>query len=536
MEQMKLTLRTLSPVVLSAPGDTTLLTSTRDAFSGTVLRGIIAAQYIEKRDLGTTAHEDADFRRLFFGGVRFVDAYPMTGDVAAFPLPASLQKEKSGGTIKDLFFDDPKTGFKSFRGMGVQKGDTLSAVSPRKTMTLHMSRNGENPDGERSDNAERLSGKSENGHIFSYEALCEGQTFAGALIGERQDLESLREILGETWRSRAGRSKFVEYGEVSCEMGEVEPLAQVSVTPEENTVWLRLHTPLLPLSGDASCARDTLSSAVAEEMNRRTDGQFVIGKIFANTEPVDNFVSVWRLRRPRQMALAAGSCFALEKTSGAWDERDNDALSALMHEGAGLRPEEGFGQLRLWEKRAWRSTDEKGTGEPSKQRTVKNKTVREMAKAILLAKRLADVRSWAADDAKSAKNALAKQPAHVFVRLDSMLMEAQATKQDNLLRAFRVRLEKELSGNPTAFSDHLKELRVKLPGGKTESLKDILQSNPTEPYEARWANKEEDLREVYEDLEANGNIAAENNNVFWEYWHWFFRYGRKMKNGEEMDA
>ena len=56
MEQMTITLRTKSPVVLSAPGNTNLLTSTRDVFAGSVLRGLVAAQYIPRRRPASLSH------------------------------------------------------------------------------------------------------------------------------------------------------------------------------------------------------------------------------------------------------------------------------------------------------------------------------------------------------------------------------------------------------------------------------------------------------------------------------------------------
>ena len=171
MEKMKITLRTVSPVVLTGPGNSALLTVTRDTFGGTVLRGLVAARYIERNGKGENAHEDTDFRRFFFGGVRFVDAYPEKEGVASIPLPASLQKDKASDAVLDLFDNDPQKGYKALRGLGVvTDGNRLSMVSVLKSMTLHMSRSGELPGesngengGNHAVNTERLSGKSEEG-------------------------------------------------------------------------------------------------------------------------------------------------------------------------------------------------------------------------------------------------------------------------------------------------------------------------------------------------------------------------------------
>lgn len=537
MEQMTITLRTKSPVVLSAPGNTNLLTSTRDVFAGSVLRGLVAARYIEKSGSDGPVHEDAAFRRLFFGGVRFVDAYPKTQAGVAFPLPASLQKSKDGRKIMDLFNEDAKKGFKAFRGLGVEIGDALAVVQTKKTMTLHISRCGED-DEDKGFNMERLSGKSEEGRIFTYEALCEEQEFEGLLVGEKEDLDELRRVIGNRWRGRAGRSKYVEYGEVDCTLGETDnALPAPAPVPEDGKARLYLQTPLLPLSGDASSAWRVLQEAVAEEMNsRRGTTAFQIGKkgkkIFANAEAADSFVGVWRLRRPRQIALSAGSCFALEKKGEAWDEADMAALRDLMYEGAGLRPEEGFGQLRIWKKQEWRPASEEDKKKIAAARQpveIQSASVREKAANILRAKRLADIREQAGKVAKDSSASLRSQPAHVFTRLDSLLSSSKTVGD------FQTRIKAATEDQSTAFSGHLKEIKITLDGGKKEKLHELLTNDPARPYKDRLKAAGGVMGEAYRAIGESGVLSAEDDVVFREYWHWFFRYARKesrMEAGE----
>lgn len=531
MEQMTITLRTKSPVVLSAPGNTNLLTSTRDVFAGSVLRGLVAARYIEKSENDGPAHEDAAFRRLFFGGVRFVDAYPKTQAGVAFPLPASLQKSKDGSELIDLFDKDAKKGFKAFRGLGVEIGDALAVVQTKKTMTLHMSRCGEDSEN-KGFNTERLSGKSEEGHIFTYEALCEEQEFEGLLVGEKEDLDALRRVIGNRWRGRAGRSKYVEYGEVDCTLGETDiALPAPPPVPEDGEVRLFLRTPLLPLSGDASSARRILQEAVAEEMNcRRGTKAFKIGKkIFANAEASDSFVGVWRLRRPRQIALSAGSCFTLEKDGAAWDEADMAALCDLMYEGAGLRPEEGFGQLRIWKKQEWRPASEEDKRKiAAAQQTVEiqSASVREKAANILRVKRLADIREWAGTVAKDSSASLRSHPAHVFTRLDGLLSSSKTAGE------FKTRIKAATEDQSTAFYGHLNKIKITLSGDKKESLYSLLTDDLTLPYKGRLKAAEDVMGEAYRTIGESGILSAEDDVVFREYWHWFFRYARKESRME----
>ena len=75
MQAMNIRIETKAPVVLSTHSHASVMTATNDFFSGSTLRGILAARFIEKRRLGAAAHEDADFMRLFYGELRFVDAH-----------------------------------------------------------------------------------------------------------------------------------------------------------------------------------------------------------------------------------------------------------------------------------------------------------------------------------------------------------------------------------------------------------------------------------------------------------------------------
>lgn len=528
MEKMKITLKTKSPIVLSGPGNATLLTVTRDVFSGTTLRGLIAARYIVKKGLGAAAHQDADFRRLFFGGVRFVDAYPEINGKVSFPLPASLQKKKDANEIRDLLCSSPEKGFKAFRGLAVKDGDNLARIFVKKSMTLHMSRNGEidtagAPNAQKiSDNIERLSGKSENGGIYTYESISEGQTFVGFLIGDTEDLSSLKETLGDCWNGRAGRSKYAEYGEIECVLDSPEPISHTAPAPTGIGVWLYLQTPFLPLEDNAASAKQTLTSAVANEMNRRRGGNsFSVGKIFANVEPADSFVAVWRLRRPRQTALSAGSCFVLEKTGNAWDEADMAALHALMHEGIGLRTEEGFGQLRFWEKKAWIPGGmSKNTALPQKQ--IANHEVKTLAANILCAKGFEQLRLYAAADVRASAVSISKQPVHFFRQLEEMFRAA----------GFKNAIATKLNEKKTAFYKHLEETRISLPGGKRSRLSELMKlENLSLPYKGaeRLEEFNNQMSELYQML-GSKPINAEEDKVIQEYWKWFFRHARKTKN------
>ena len=74
MKKIRVKIETLSPIVLATRTNTTVMTSSHDFFSGTLVRGMLAERYIEAKKLGSQAQEDEDFLGLFFDKLRFVAA------------------------------------------------------------------------------------------------------------------------------------------------------------------------------------------------------------------------------------------------------------------------------------------------------------------------------------------------------------------------------------------------------------------------------------------------------------------------------
>ena len=189
MEFLRVTIKTLSPVVLTAMNNATVMTDSRDYISGSVLRGVLASRYIRENNLGKTAHEDENFKKLFFGNLRFVDAYPVKKGKRSFVVPLSLQKGKIAEKndageefLLDVMQQSPKAGYKGMNGFAIATSNSIESVSVRKQIKLHMSRARE---------TERVSGHSLDGSIYNYESIEAGQRFEGHIIGEKEALELL---------------------------------------------------------------------------------------------------------------------------------------------------------------------------------------------------------------------------------------------------------------------------------------------------------------------------------------------------------
>ena len=548
MKKIRVKIETLSPIVLATRTNTTVMTSSHDFFSGTLVRGMLAERYIEAKNLGSQAQEDEDFLGLFFDKLRFVAAYPVRasdGKRASF-VPASVQRLKDGEAVRDLLADAPEAGYKTLRGFAVIEDGGIEKVDVAKNISLHMSRSNvkERQGKERgSSSLERLAGRSRDGAIYNYEAVEKGVRFEGEVFGEDAALESFMDALGTaSWTAQAGRARHAQYGACRVQLEPVEFVPE-SVEPDaDNRINLRLETPLL-------AADDLLSSAavalqqIVDRLNEGTAGEFslhaydpkrsaaqgdVENTVFADFVEVDNFVGIWGMKRPRAVALAAGSVFAVEKES-AWTENDKERLQRLLYDGVGARTEEGFGQLRLWHLQPLSLAKRM---QQKERRAVRSPEVRRRAKELLLCAAQRKMVVYAAEDVQKLTGG--KGVSHFFARLDSMWMRGRA----NMQGALREKIRSQKSNASTPFARNLEA--IKFNGRSLEEL--LMKANLTDmPYnkERRWKKElGEDLEAFLEDVGEPDFLTSDTakNALFYAYWHNLFRFARKAaagKGGEE---
>lgn len=528
MKQIPVKLRTLSPVVLSAMSNATVMTATHTYFSGSILRGILAKAYIEAKGLGENAQEDPVFLQFFFDQLRFTAALPVFRGKRAVFAPLSLQKNKTGNKLLDLLHDKGQAGFKGLKGFVTAAGDTLQPVSVRKTISLHMSRS----DQRNRDGKERLAGRSLSGGIYNYEAIDAGQEFAAFIYGEEKELQELRETIEgilqrKKWQCRVGRSKYTQYGLCQLKLGAVEPVPVEEMKVTDGTVCLRLDSPLL-LPENVLSARQGLQ-CVVEALNQKTDGDFSLvlepQKIFSKAESVENFVGAWGMKCPRMQALAAGTVFLLRKDNG-WTQGDKTALRQLLYEGVGSRRAEGFGQIRVWPERKWQLPEkEKGSCISAEGTVQLGADVRGRAQDILVQSFASQLQVKAAQDAREAGRTFPRNSTHFFARLEELLERNRAGID------FKNALLQELEGNEKPFEKKLQSIRFKGCTLKRYLLEAGTEDMPNvQPYqETLDENAKNELDGVIDQLQLDKGKLAEE--MFYTYWHWFFRYGRKAAAG-----
>ncbi|WP_026766973.1 hypothetical protein [Selenomonas ruminantium] len=545
MKKIDVKIKLLSPAVLSTLGSAHVMTETHKFISGSILRGLFAQRYIEMQELGRNADEHAGFRHIFFSGARFVDANPICKGERAITLPMSLQKEKEGiggnrvPKIQDLLNLNGKAaakGFKSFRGMASVVGNEIYKANVKTVINFHMSRSGAK---------ERLKGSSQDGGVYSYEAVCEGQSFIGTIIGEQEVLQKLVDGLnldGNGFMAYIGVSKYTQYGKCSVELSEIEDLNE-AVPKIENKVLLRLDTPYIPREKYRGNAEMELA-AVIDCLNHDTeDKPFSLGQVFAGNVDVDNFVGAWNMWRRRDCALASGSVFEV-KRKGVWTDRDLKTLNALMFKGIGKRREEGFGQLRIW------SVDALAMGSNIQEKDTEiqanmviPEAVKNQIKSIINGRIFNQLQIYAYEDAAEARIEMGTGMAHFFARLEQMLEEARKNKTSvQKAMSAAIKENKEHQDDKihardkahTPFQEHLSKVFIR----KKASLGEYLECRAgIMPYLDRdlhhlikdvGAGSEEKVKSLLK--LADGSIAEDklaDNDYFYTYWHWFFRYGRK---------
>ena len=519
MHRIKISLRTLSPLVLSSASNSTVMTETHSTISGSIIRGVLASRFVQVKKLKDEAH-DKTFRELFFGGLRFLPANPALKGKRSFVLPLSLQSGKAGtpdgDKVKDLLDGtEPPRGYKSFRGFGVLDGGKIFSAQVKTNMFMHMSRSSE---------LERLAGRSVDGQIYNYEAIEGGQMFRGEVIGDERLLRQLLDGLnldGGNLMAYVGRSRFTQYGKCLLTFGEVEPL------PAQNfgkKIFLRLDTPLIPADDCFISAADVLAREVADKPGEK----FSVGKVFAAGVEVENFVVPWGMKRPRVAALAAGTVFELKADNLSKDEKKS--LVEKLFAGIGTRTEEGFGQLRLWTPSDKFTRGKLEDEEITRPKNFSAKTIA-LAKKILTLQLLEQTRIYAHEDADKLRPQLkGGNFTHFFARLEGLLTRVD---KNNLRGNIAAQLQADFgeSKGSKLFEEHLKTLRM----ANKQTFFDVLTTEKAPlPIDSRSMSEEIDLRKIkplFDELKISQDDLSKDA-IYLEYLTNYFRFARKLASSK----
>lgn len=316
---------TTAPVVLAQQLGEQNTVFTSKHITGNHLRGLLANVFIRNQGLvRANAHlEDVFYETFLSGKVHFSDLTYKSSR----PIPLHLH------TFKDDKSNDPVSVFsrpngitKPLSGRGNIENEVIYiyGYDPKTTFNFHNSRENRA--------AGRNTEHDNEGGIFYYESLNEGQTFTGEITGEASLLSQLVSAFEPTFKARLGRSKAAQYGEVQV---VVMPLEQdggatIQSYPPGQYV-LTLDSPLILLNENGLPSPD--KKALLDTLPHGID----ILNAAASITTIEQFNATWQSKSGKYAAYKEGSSFLLELKSEL-----SEPITRL-----GEWNEQGFGKVRF---------------------------------------------------------------------------------------------------------------------------------------------------------------------------------------------
>ena len=334
MKKLKYQILTLDPVIISSESGNQFMVPSKDYIPGINILGALAGKYIQqnpKADLNKV-RPDSEFRNWFVNGkVSYSNAYKtdkLSGnEYVTYPVPFSIQHLKNNeNVIFDLLYQTTPDQTKPFSGYGLIKENELIKTAVKKSTAPHHERN-------------YKTGAAEPHIFFNYESIDANQSFEGTISGDDKCIEEFYEKFSDIGQLRIGRSKSTEYGRVQFNLFEVtDTPTSDPILNDDSTISLTFlsNVILYNANGFSTCSMKDLT----EDLKSKIPGLIAIPKVFLKTEEVENYVSVWKLKKPSEVSFQAGSCLLLKVTNS-----DIDAMKKMQENGIGERKHEGFGRI-----------------------------------------------------------------------------------------------------------------------------------------------------------------------------------------------
>lgn len=228
------TIKTLSPIVIASPRGEQNTVYTKTYIPALTVKGLIVNQFIRLMDLGENAHQNDYFYKMFLKGeIIFTPAYPAKENRIFEPIPLCLQPEK--GSEPDVLYNlfDPTNESRNTKPMKkfwyftedkVDNGNCVYELyEPETIFYFHNSR-------------DRQKGHSVGEGIFYYEAIDSEQEFKGEIVGPRNYLLQLKELIG-SFEGFIGRSKTAQYGLVKFDFGEIKDIETQEDIDDEYIIY-----------------------------------------------------------------------------------------------------------------------------------------------------------------------------------------------------------------------------------------------------------------------------------------------------------
>ncbi len=362
-------LRLAAPVVLAEAGADSSSVETLPYLGGATVLGALAWRWLDRNAPGDDPAGHADFRRLFLdGSARFLNAYVAGSDRSRLlPCPLSLARRKGDGAEPHPAYDRAQPGFDAQR-----RREPDTQWTPLETPLFVRFKEPAPPDDEEedyehTDNTEprlygrapsrrprlhqarddREAGRSTEGALFSYVALDASEVLCGHILCEHAaDAATIKALL-EAGPLPLGRARNAGYGgwaeiealeEHAAEPWREAPIRRRSPHEPSDRLVVTLLSDYLGVNAqgqaDPAALEDEMRAALG--VDNQAQSRFLRGRSVAG------YVSHWRMRRPTQPAVAAGSLLVFNGT-----RPDPARVAELCWQGLGQRRAEGFGRVAV---------------------------------------------------------------------------------------------------------------------------------------------------------------------------------------------
>lgn len=315
---------------------------------GNAVLGALAGMYIQKKKLGSNAHENSDFRRIFLeDGVQFGYGFLKKADKVYLPCPKVIVEPKAEKAvwINKLTEDFQK---KNIRAKSINKqvliqSENIYTAVAEQEIHFHHARPADR--GIRHALNDRVKNSDVSmGQFFQYIALSKNQTFAGTWKGQARDIKELLECLEENnYRLMLGRSKTAEYGKCTFRIDKqpIHKRSESSVKGKNWMIWLL--TPLVyqnPKNGEYSTERNLFIEQLEDALGCKVEEK----KTACGYTILKGYNGRWRLPAVPCPAFSVGSVFHIST------EREISAYE-IENKCWGIMTGKGCGQVKaeLWE-------------------------------------------------------------------------------------------------------------------------------------------------------------------------------------------
>lgn len=302
-DEIKVVLKTNSPVVIALQYGEQNTVATDRIIQGNQLRGMLAWNYINTNGvnddfLDMFLSENIHFHNLSLDGSR-----PLPLNIHTFkgfqdkPYINVFEKEQlEDGNDRDLITS-------SIGGYALIQAGTLKEMKPRTSFFFHNTR--------KKDRIAGRSTKDDDGGIFYYEALDEDQVFEGEITGDKQYLQMLLNYFPQCSSFSLGKSRSAQYGDVELQLIPVKKPENIKI--KSCIFQLVLNSHLVLMNNENLFPRPDVTELKKQLkllLDNNEDFEIIHGAATHTT--IEQYNAAWQSKSGKIPAYKEGGTFVIQ--------------------------------------------------------------------------------------------------------------------------------------------------------------------------------------------------------------------------------